>query len=165
MGFCTSSWCSKGMRLWGFGEGVSVLFNGKDLNQRGQKVARGASLQRQSQWFSLPSTHSFVYFPFTRNRADKPGPKRHWSLNLTLPDYLLQSSQLPRWQNTRATLWRGPDDRDPMVPADNWHELASHVNELSQTHILWTQACLQIPAALADLATTSRQTPMPERPS
>lgn len=23
-----------------------------------------------------------------------------------LPDYLLQSSQLPRWQNTRATLWR-----------------------------------------------------------
>lgn len=66
----------------------------------------------------------------------KLGHERHWACHLCLSDHMLWRSQLPCCKDMQATLWRGPDDRDEMFPANSQRELASPVNKFSQTQIL-----------------------------
>lgn len=143
------------MRLWGIlGGGECILHMGGIWINGSQKVDHGPILQGSPQWF-----FPLVFIPlcsFLQHwiGLTKLGHKRRWGLHFAFCWIICSGeSQLPCYEDTQATLWRDPNDKGQMFLANSQHELASHMNKLSQKRIFQTQSYLQITAAPADLTT------------
>lgn len=155
--FCTSSCCWNEMRLWG------IIGSHRWILHMGGIWINGSRPLRQSPmiWF-LEFILLCSFLPHWIGLT-KLGHKRHLGLHLALSG-IICFSQLLCYKATQATLWRGPRGRDQIFPANNQHELDSHMSK-SQKQILQTLSCLHFTAAPADLTTTSWETSCQDHPA
>lgn len=86
----------------------------------------------------------------------KLGHQKHYRFHSALFWITLEEASFPQTccEDTEPTLWRGRRGEEMKPPANNQHQLASHVSETPWKYILNPQSSCQMAIAPVDVLTT-----------